>query len=1254
MRRMGMILDFSASASSIITITGQSVQDAASTEITSILPDWDCDVDIVGNIFDLGAITAGESYGHEFQVVTSKKFKKLKKNQERKAVKEAARAAKLRQQDCHAATLSHSLSITKSVCLAVCLLATAGLGDGCPISSLDYTSTTVEDPQINGVFAQDKNFANINATYIGEPESESSTKRSIFDPFLSCPSYIMEKVNKLRADCADVWRQFKARTYGCFSGMPHEKDIKRKHEIPMKIELKEEFIGKDPPPARTYRTPYHLLQVLKKSLVEMLKAGWIRPSTSEYCAPVLVLVKPHQDVKTLAPADIKYRVCIDLSDVNLRTKTLHYRVPDVTSAWDKLSKCKFFSVLDLEKGFWQSKICPDDDSISRTAFGCEFGHYEFVTAPMGAKNSPAHFQSNIEAMLKRNGLMDMGCLRFTGPETIRLINGTPCVHTHIDDLIVYSKTKDQHLEDLHRVCSALSDEQYYCNRDKCFFFCEYVKYVGGIVGNDLLAMDPEKVESIDLWEQPTTTTELRGFLGMCNFLRRWYQHYAEDSKVLNRLLKKGAQVVRDWDSTHTFAFNRIKDAFKTNPILRLPDFDKPFVLHTDSCDHSIGGALLQAHDGHLLPVAYHSRSMNDAEFKYPVRDQEGLALVDCFKKFTHYLRGAQFTVICKTDHQSLKYLNNGKPLEGRLGRWQEYLNGYDYEIIPIQGVKNLVADGISRSITMHTAKNTVVINTPASAIERLTNSTHVTLGAMFVVHDTRMEHLDYRRCKHFANIYDNLASNDIITDTTANPKYRYYSRVQNQLFYRMPDGSYPLCIPSKTKSTGGVSLRELLIKECHDSPYMGHRGALRTYIEMRPLFYWPGMRTMINKYVSSCVVCMRAKSSTLGECGRLKPNEVPRERMDSISMDLIVGLPDIDGYSMVAVIVDRLSKKIFCEPLKNTITALELATLLNKNIFLEHGVPLQIISDRDAKMTSAVWRSFFKIIGCELTMSYSYHQRFDGQTEVMNRVIEQILRCYINFNQDNWMELLPYVLSAINNSVNPGTLLSPNNIFYGRPIMRPINLLQRAHEALPDVRAYFEHQQDLIKLGQDYARTAMVAFTSRHFKGLSRTVDSRLQVGTKVMVDATNMIMPGHKDRPSKKLLSRRLGPLTIIKKMSDVSFRLNMPRPWRTHCDFHAKNLTHIPDHEFEIRSGPEPDYVNGDENYTVERIDARRYHYRKLQYFVVYHGYPVDEGQWRPATELLQTCADKVRAYDSKHGPAPLVKTLHADPISLDLSTR
>ena len=241
---------------------------------------------------------------------------------------------------------------------------------------------------------------------------------------------------------------------------------------------------------------------------------------------------------------------------------------------------------------------------------------------------------------------------------------------------------------------------------------------------------------------------------------------------------------------------------------------------------------------------------------------------------------------------------------------------------------------------------------------------------------------------------------------------------------------------------------------------------------------------------------------------------------------------------------------------------------------------------------------------------------------------------------------MPYVLSAINNTKNPSTGFSPNHIFYGRPIIRPINILSRCHEALPGVKDYFQQQMDFTKLGQDYARAAMVAFSSRHFKHLSRTVDPRLVVGSKVMLDATNIIMPGQKNRPSKKLLSKRLGPLTIIKKLSDVSFRVNMPRPWRTHCDFHAKNLTHVPEHYFKVRASPEPDYKNGDANYEVERLDARRRHYRKLQYFVVYKNFPIDEGQWRSAEELQSTCPKMVDAYELAH-PQPL-SIADQDPVT------
>ena len=334
----------------------------------------------------------------------------------------------------------------------------------------------------------------------------------------------MKKVNKERPDCLKIHARFKKVKYDCFGGMPHESQIKRKHKVPMSIELKDEFKMQAPPRGRTYKTPVHLLGVLKKSLAEMLKAGWIRPSRSDWCAPLLIIPKPHQDIKNLSVDEIKYRVVVDLTDLNKRTKNLYYRVPDVTTAWDKLSKARFFSVLDLEKGIWQSKLNTTDGSIARTAFGCELGRYEVVTAPMGAKNSPAHFQEQIENMLRRAGLMDLGVLRVTGPDTIELINDRPCTHPHIDDLIVYSATQEDHYDDLHRVCIALSSEMYYCNPEKCHFFCAYVKYVGGIVGNGLLAMDPNKVRAIDDWERPTTTTEMRAFLDMCNFLRRWYEH----------------------------------------------------------------------------------------------------------------------------------------------------------------------------------------------------------------------------------------------------------------------------------------------------------------------------------------------------------------------------------------------------------------------------------------------------------------------------------------------------------------------------------------------------------------------------------------------------------------------------------------------------------------------------------------------------------------------------------------------------------
>ena len=189
-----------------------------------------------------------------------------------------------------------------------------------------------------------------------------------------------------------------------------------------------------------------------------------------------------------------------------------------------------------------------------------------------------------------------------------------------------------------------------------------------------------------------------------------------------------------------------------------------------------------------------------------------------------------------------------------------------------------------------------------------------------------------------------------------------------------------------------------------------------------------------------------------------------------------------------------------------------------------------------------------------------------------------------------------------------------------------------------------------------YIRMSLVAFSSRHFKGLSRSVDPRLVVGSKVMVDSTNLILPGHRSRPSKKFLSQRIGPRLIIKKISDVSYRLDMPRPWRGFCDFHASNLTHVPDDEFEIRSKPEPEIIDDEARYVVKTLAAHRTFYRKHQYFVVYKGYTVDEGQWRYRSDLMNTCPKLVKIADAKYhveGSLAALELASLHTVAIDYNT-
>ena len=1074
------------------------------------------------------------------------------------------------------------------------------------------------------------------------------------NPLLPAPSSIIELLNKTVPEASAQVIAFLAENWECCNPFPHKSKIKRLKADEMHIEFKEgyeDFV----PLGKTYKTLVHLLPKLEAFLKELLDLGVIRPSTSPFCSPCLMIPKPHQE--GVMACDLKYRMCVSLKDVNALTKTLNHRIPNIQSIWSTLGKAKYLSVVDLAHGFYQMSNCEEDGSINKTAFGTEFGHFEFVGCCMGAKNTPAHFQNRVEACLDRHNLCNVGLLRVSEDGKVSSRNVRACVSPYIDDLVIYSDTLEQHFEDLRRVFTCLSEEQYYIRPEKCAFCCKYVKSLGAIVGNGILACAPEKIESIYNWQKPVDMTSLRSFLGICNYLKNWYNDYSKVCQPLTNLLKKGVGV-KAWDDNCTAAFNELKLGFMKYPILRLPDFDKPFVVVADACDISLGGALMQEFDTpdgtgkQLLPISYYSRLFNKHEVNYPVREKECLALHDVFKKHEYYLVGAKFTVALHTDHRSLLQLQKSGPVitNRRLLRWLEYFSGFDFNMKWIAGKSQLFGDGVSRSLRS------------VSGLEPLppthTSDLKMPKWTCGVVsnYDQRFDNIIYTDSKDFGEIWSVLDTKKAV-NINAHPIIRYFEVRDERLYYKLSNGDRALCVPeghfiNSKGIQGKIPLREALVRECHDSPYMGHRGINKTYLAIRKLFYWPKLIKFVSKYVLSCKACARAKASTRTRIS-IKPNECPKMPFHSITMDFVTELPEVDGNTQILVVVDRFTKKLFTIPLHNTATALEVADLLYINIFREHGLPLQIISDRDTKFTSKIWKELFNIFGTTLTYGFAYHQRFDGQTEVMNRVIEEVLRCSINYTQTNWLILLPEATCAINNSVNTDSEFSANHIYYGRKLFMPIDLKFGTQHAHADIKAYLENMEVIRAIATESVRKAIIRYTTAHNTRAAHNIDPRFKIGAKVFLKAHNVIQPGHHQRKGKKLQDRQLGPFKITDTVGTTGFRLDMPG-YQVHPEFSADSLVPFDslESEFVVRAlEPEADHYQGGEAfYEVDHLAARKTHYRKPYYFVMYKGFGVAEGDWVKEEILLQDCPDLVREYREKYLVLDKKGELHwVDPVGI-----
>jgi hypothetical protein len=441
-------------------------------------------------------------------------------------------------------------------------------------------------------------------------------------------------------------------------------------DIDLAIELKP---GTEPPYGPIYPLSPRELGALKEFLEENLAKGFIRESKSPAGAPILFTPKK----------DGGLRLCVDYRGLNAITIKNRYPLPLISEIMDRVSGANYFSKIDLKDAYYRLRIKPGDEW--KTAFRTRYGHFEFLVVPMGLTNAPATFQAYINKALQ--GLVDDFCI------------------VYLDDILIFSRTKEEHDEHLQRVCQRLREAELYAKPSKCQFYQEEIEFLGFIIGIQGIRMDPGRVQTIKDWENhpPKTYRDLQVLLGFCNFYRRFIKGYSAIARPLTSLLKgsisgrKSGNFSKVWGDPQQQAFLDLLGAFQKAPLLRHYHPDRPIRLEADASDVALGGVLsqLQTDTNKWHPIAFFSKQFKGAELNYATPDKELMAIVECFKHWRQYLEGISHTIEVWSDHMNLQGFMKQPRINGRQARWLIYLTPYDFIIRHRPGSMN-PADGPSR------------------------------------------------------------------------------------------------------------------------------------------------------------------------------------------------------------------------------------------------------------------------------------------------------------------------------------------------------------------------------------------------------------------------------------------------------------------------------------------------------------------------------------------------------------------------------
>ncbi|KAJ1590153.1 hypothetical protein NDA12_004621 [Ustilago hordei] len=945
-----------------------------------------------------------------------------------------------------------------------------------------------------------------------------------------------------------------------------DKGVEMEVEHDLHLELIE---GGKPPQGPLYLKGPKEMSELRRYLDENLEKGFIRPSKSLARSPVLFIPKK----------DGGLRLCVDYRGLNEITVKNRAPLPLIEEQLFLLRKARIYTKLDLRAAYNLIRIAKGDEW--KTAFGTQLGLYEYLVMPFGLANAPAHFQSFINDIFQ---------------DIIGIY-----VVVYLDDFLIFSDTEEAHVKHVTEVLTRLRSNRLFAKLSKCEFHTKTVEFLGYIIKPMGIEMDPEKVHTVKEWTMPESIHDIQRFLGFANFYRRFIAHFAHIAKPLTALVKPIERFKKfELPEEAQQAFHKLIQAFTSAGVLQHFDYHLPTRLETDASDFAIAGVLKQEHEGRWHPVAFYSRKMSSAEKNYEIHDKELLAVVACLTQWRHMLAGLPNQLVILTDHEALKYFKSQRRITGRQARWAILLADFDFILQYRPGDKGGEPDALTRRTDMQPAGEEQDHNVRQLLPPRVFKETadhDSTLVAPMLL----MESITSKGLKDLVKTFQPL-------DQELQEIHRKKPfKLKDDLWYSGGRLVIPKVImPGRTnnrhsrsaKEVDGQSLsvehlRFMVMTQCHDGITAGHVGRDATIKAAQRHYWWPNMTAWIADYVASCPVCARYKAPRHRPYGLLQPLATPDRPWGSISLDFIEGLPpskkyDSKTYDSILVIVDRLTKFAILAPTHKTVTAKQTAVLLYGHMVRLFRYPDHMVSDRGRQFISGAWKAFAEQMGVKHSLSTAYHPQTDGQTERVNQVIEQYLRMYCNYEQNDWANLLDTAAFVYNNTVHNSIGVSPFFACYGwNPKAHP-DIPQRLGVNDPGCFKYLMDGKERCKYLQEQIREAQRRSVDQYNR---KHKDIEFKVGDMVYINRRNW----KTQRPTPKLDTWFAGPYPV------------QERP----------TIPSLPDEDLDFE---------------VEALIDKRSHNGTTEYKVLWRGYSEEAASWEPVENL--NCPDLIQEYEVSEG--------------------